>query len=126
MNFLHPSAGTIEWDDVAFPGPRPPRTGSGQRTFCPVRGYAAAKLRGWKTGSSVAELLAVFLEDFLKQTEYHDIADAITDAVVAAMVPEVDANAAGVPELPAEQETGNLTLGLKVRSSRSLHVHRCL
>jgi hypothetical protein len=112
MTCTHPSAYTMEWDDVAFPGRRPPRAGSGQRTFCPSGGYAAAKLRNWKAGSSVAELLAVFLEDFLKQNGYHDVADAITDAVAAAMMPEVDANAAGVPELPAARETENLALGL--------------
>jgi hypothetical protein len=45
MNFLRPDACTVEWDDISFPGRRPPRAGSGQRTFCPVGGYAAAKLR---------------------------------------------------------------------------------
>src|ERR1035438_5106634 len=34
MNFLRPDACTMEWDDIAFPGRRPPRAGSGQRTFC--------------------------------------------------------------------------------------------
>lgn len=112
MNFQHPSGWTIEWDDVVFPGRRPPRAGSGQRTFCPVGGYAAAKLRNWKAGSSVAELLAVFLEDFLKQNGYHDFADAITDAVAAAVVLKVDASAAGIPELPADDKSENLTVGL--------------
>jgi hypothetical protein len=111
MNFLYPTATTTEWDDVTFPGRRPPRAGSGQRTFCPVGGYAAAKLQNWKAGSSVTELLAVFLEDFLKQNGYHDVANAITDAVTAAMMAEVDANAAGVAELPAARETEDLTLG---------------
>jgi hypothetical protein len=67
MNFTHPSAWTAEWDDVEFPGRRPPRAGSGQRAFCPVGGYAAARLRSWRAGGPVGELLAVFLEDFLKQ-----------------------------------------------------------
>ena len=112
MNFLHPSALTVEWDDIAFPGRRPPRAGSGQRTFCPGGGYAAAKLRNWKAGSSVPELLAVFLEDFLLQNGYHDVAEAITDATAGAMIPEVAAKAPTVPELPATQETENLNAGL--------------
>jgi hypothetical protein len=112
VTFVHPGALTTEWDDVAFPGRRPPRAGSGQRTFCPVGGYAAAKLRNWKAGSSVAGLLALFLEDFLKQNGYHDVADAITDAVAADMMPQVEANVAGIPALPAAHETEDLTLGL--------------
>ncbi|HEV2254425.1 MAG TPA: hypothetical protein VGS06_14625 [Streptosporangiaceae bacterium] len=109
MDYVHPGALTIEWDDVTFPGRRPPRAGSGQRTFCPVGGYAAAKLKNWKAGSSVAELLAVFLEDFLKQNGYHDSASAITDAVAAAVVHAVDGNAPNAPELPEAQETESLT-----------------
>jgi hypothetical protein len=109
MNFLRPDAGTVEWDDIAFPGRRPPRAGSGQRTFCPVGGYAAAKLRGWKAGSSVTDLLAVFLEDFLKQNGYHDVAEAVTDTVTAAMTSEIPtASPPNVPELTGAQETGNL------------------
>lgn len=104
MNFTHPGGWTVEWDDVAFPGRRPPRAGSGQRTFCPVGGYASAKLRDWKAGSSVAELLAVFLDDFLKQNGYHDVGDAITDAVTAATVHPVDANIVGVPQLSVTSE----------------------
>lgn len=104
MNFTHPSAWTVEWDDVAFPGRRPPRAGSGQRTFCPVGGYASTKLRDWKAGSSVEEVLAVFLDDFLKQNGYHDVGDAITDAIAAATVPAIDANMAEVPQLPVAHE----------------------
>jgi len=110
MNFTHPSALTVEWDDVAFPGRRPPRAGSGQRAFCPVGGYAAAKLRDWKAGSSAEDLLAVFLEDFLKQNGYHDVADAITDSVAAATTPQVAAHGEGVAELPGGSETGELAL----------------
>jgi hypothetical protein len=109
MTITHPSALTVEWDDVAFPGRRAPRAGSGQRTFCPVGGYAAAKLRNWKAGSSVTELLAVFLEDFLKQNGYHDVADAINDAAAAATMPELHANAADASELPAAEGTESLT-----------------
>jgi hypothetical protein len=112
MNFRRPDACTMEWDDIAFPGRRPSRAGSGQRTFCPVGGYAAAKLRDWKAGSSVANLLVMFLEDFLKQNGYHDIADAVTDSVTAAMVPKrTTARAPGTHKLPSAQETENLTSG---------------
>jgi hypothetical protein len=79
MNFVRPDACTMEWDDIAFPWPPSPRAGSRQRTFCPAGGYAAAKLRDWKARSSVADLLTAFLEDFLKQNGYHDVADAVTD-----------------------------------------------
>ena len=110
MNFLRPDACTTEWDDVAFPGCRPPRAGSGQRTFCSVGGYAAAKLRNWKAGSSVADLLAVFLEDFLKQNGYHDVADAVSDAVTAAMVSEVpNTITPNVPKSFGAEETEHLT-----------------
>ena len=109
MTFQHPNASTIEWDDLAFPGRRPPRAGSGQRTYCPPGGYAAANLRNWKAGSSVAGLLALFLEDFLKQNGYHDITDAVTDAVAAAVMPAVDANAPSLPELSVPPETKKLT-----------------
>jgi len=110
MNFLRPDACTTEWDDIAFPGRRPPRAGSGQRTFCPVVGYAAAKLRNWKAGSSVADLLAVFLEDFLKQNGYHDVADAVSDAVTAAMASEIlTTTTPKVPDLNGAEEAERLT-----------------
>jgi hypothetical protein len=110
MNYLHPPASTTQWDDIVFPGRRPPRAGSGQRTFCPAGGYAGAKLRDWKARSSVADLLAVFLEDFLKQNGYHDVADAVADAVAAATTAEAPAiSAPTVRELPSEQQTENLT-----------------
>jgi hypothetical protein len=87
MSYLRPPASTTEWDDVAFPGRRPPRAGTGQRTFCPVGGYAAAQLRNWRAGSSPAELLAVFLTEFLKQNGYHDVGDAVADTVATTAVP---------------------------------------
>jgi len=80
-DFTRPDACTVEWDDIVFPGRRPARAGSDQRTFSPPGGYAAAKLRNWKAGSSFNDLLTVFLEDFLKQNGYHDVAAAITDAI---------------------------------------------
>lgn len=105
MTFTHPNALTVEWDDVAFPGRRPPRAGSGQGTFCPVGGYAAAKLRSWKAGGSAEKLLALFLEDFLKQNGYHDLADAIMDSVAAATTPQVTGHVEGAAELPDAPET---------------------
>lgn len=106
MTYMHPGAYTIAWDDITFPGRRPPRAGSGQVTYCPPGGYAAAKLRNWKAGSSIGELLAIFLEDFLKQNGYHDIGDAITDTIAAAVKPEDEVNAGarpGAAELGAAQ-----------------------
>jgi hypothetical protein len=83
-DFIQPAGGTVPWSDIAFPGRRPPRAGSDQRTFCPLGGYASAKLRSWKAGGSSADLISIFLEDFLKQNGYHDVADAVADAVGAA------------------------------------------
>jgi len=52
----------------------------------------------------------VFLEDFLKQNGYHDVADAVADAVAAATTAEAPAiSAPTVRELPSEQQTENLT-----------------
>lgn len=109
MTCTHPSVCTMEWDDITFPGRRPPRAGSGQRTFCPPNGYAATKLQSWRAGSSIKKLLAVFLDDFLKQNGYHDVGDAITDAVAAAMAPEVGTRAGDVAELPAAREVETVT-----------------
>jgi len=109
MNYTHPSAYTTEWDDIAFPGRRPPRAGSGQVTYCPPGGYAAAKLRSWKAGNSVQELLSIFLEDFLKQNGYHDVDDAITDTVRAAVNPEADAAKPCIAEPTTAQEAESIT-----------------
>jgi hypothetical protein len=101
MTYTHPGAYTIAWDDITFPGRRPPRAGSGQGAYCPPGGYAAAKLRNWKAGSPVENLLAIFLEDFLKQNGYHDVGDAITDTVAAAAGVKADAGAPCVAEFDA-------------------------
>jgi len=64
--------------------------------------------QGCGTGrrAAVADLLAVFLEDFLKQNGYHDVTDAITDTVRAAMAPDIPtASAPNVPELTGALET---------------------
>jgi hypothetical protein len=48
MTYTHPSAYTIAWDDITFPGRRPPRAGSGQDILPTrrIRGSEAAELEG--------------------------------------------------------------------------------
>jgi hypothetical protein len=46
----------------------------------------------------------VFLDDFLKQNGYHDVGDAVTDAVAVATVPAVHASVAEAPQLPVTHE----------------------
>ena len=50
----------------------------------------------------------MFLEDFLKQNGYHDVADAITDSVAAATTPGLTARVEGAAELPVASELGEL------------------
>jgi hypothetical protein len=47
------------------------------------------RLQNWKAGSPVSVLLATFLEDFLKQNGYHDVADAVADIITEATTPQV-------------------------------------
>jgi hypothetical protein len=74
---------TRSWDDIAFPGRRPRRAGAQPTAILPVGGYAAAGLRRWKPSRPIAELVAVFLDAFLKTNGYHDCDHAIADAVAA-------------------------------------------
>ena len=82
---MRPSDGaTVPWSDLEFPGRRPKRAGAGQYPFCPPGGYASSRLRGWNPRRPVSELLALFLDDFLKQNGYHAIGDAVTDTTETA------------------------------------------
>jgi hypothetical protein len=84
-DLVRPSDGaTVPWSDLEFPGRRPKRAGAGQYPFCPPGGYAGSRLRGWNPRRPVSELLALFLDDFLKQNGYHAIGDAVTDTTEAA------------------------------------------
>ena len=84
-DLVRPADGaTIPWSDLEFPGRRPRRAGASQYPFCPPAGYASSRLRNWNPRRPVSELLAVFLDDFLKQNGYHAISDAVTDTTKAA------------------------------------------
>ena len=86
-DLVRPSDGaTVPWSDLEFPGRRPKRAGASQYPFCPPGGYASSRLRGWNPRRSVSELLALFLDDFLKQNGYHAIGDAVTDTTEAAAI----------------------------------------
>ena len=84
-DLVRPSDGaTVPWSDLEFPGRRPKRAGASQYPFCPPGGYASSRLRGWSPRRPIAELLALFLDDFLKQNGYHAIGDAVADTIEAA------------------------------------------
>ena len=86
---MRPSDGaTVPWSDLEFPGRRPKRAGAGQYPFCPPGGYAGSRLRGWNPRRPVSELLALFLDDFLKQNGYHAIGNPVADTIEAATASE--------------------------------------
>lgn len=64
--------------------PCPGHTGASQYPFCPPAGYASSRLHNWNPRRPVSELLALFLDDFLKQNGYHAIGDAVADTIEAA------------------------------------------
>lgn len=74
---------TVSWDDLSFPGRRPERAGTRQHPFCPPTGFAKDQLINWNPRRPVADLLAAFLNDFLKTNGYHNLQDAITDTLAA-------------------------------------------
>ena len=80
---------TVPWDDLEFPGRRPQRAGASQYPSCPPAGYARARLRNWSPRRPIAELLAAFLDDFLKQNGYHAVDQAIADTIDAATAAEI-------------------------------------
>ncbi len=75
--------GSVSWQDLRFPGQRPPRAGKEQQAFCPARGYAAPELRNWKPRRPATDLVSLFLTDFLQQNGFHDVALAVTDTLQA-------------------------------------------
>jgi hypothetical protein len=84
-DLLRPADGaTVPWNDLEFPGRSPKRAGASQYPFCPPAGYASSRLRSWYPRRPVSELLALFLDDFLKQNGYHAIGDAVADTIEAA------------------------------------------
>ena len=80
---------TVPWDDLEFPGRRPQRAGASQYPSCPPTGYASARLRNWSPRRPIAELLAAFLDDFLKQNGYHAVDQAIADTIDATTAAEI-------------------------------------
>ena len=74
---------TVSWDDIEFPGRKPERAGAHQQSYCPPSGFASNQLRSWNPYRPVTDLLAVFLDDFLKTNGYHNVDGAITDTVRA-------------------------------------------
>lgn len=80
---------TVPWSDLEFPGRRPQRAGASQYPFCPPTGYASACLRSWSPRRPISELVALFLDDFLKQNGYHAIGDAVADTIEAATASEI-------------------------------------
>jgi hypothetical protein len=75
--------GSVTWDDLAFPGRRPPRAGTEQRASCPPGGYAAEGLRSWNLRRSPADLVRTVLQDLLAENGFHHTAAAMDDVVVA-------------------------------------------
>jgi hypothetical protein len=94
-DLVRPADGaTVPWNDLEFPGRRPQRAGASQYPFCPPAGYASARLRNWNPRRPVSDLLTLFLDDFLKQSGYHAIGDAVADTIEAAAAPEDTARTA--------------------------------
>ena len=60
----------------------PTTSRSSQINFCRPGGSSGDRLRNWKAGSSIAELLATFLQDFLNQNRCHDVGAAVKDTAV--------------------------------------------
>ena len=84
-DLVRPSDGaTVPWSDLEFPGRRPKRPAPASTRSAPPGGYASSRLRGWNPRRPVSELLALFLDDFLKQNGYHAIGDAVTDTTETA------------------------------------------
>jgi hypothetical protein len=75
--------GTVSWDDLSFPGRRPERAGTRQHPFCPPTGFARDQLTNWNPRRPVTDLLAAFLNDYLKTNGYHHVDNAITDTLAA-------------------------------------------
>lgn len=78
-----PDRGGVSWDDLAFPGRRPPRAGTEQHASCPPAGYAAEDLRNWNLRRSAAELVRTVLADLLAENGFHHVDDAVNDVVAA-------------------------------------------
>jgi hypothetical protein len=73
--------GGVTWDDLVFPGRRPPRAGTEQHASCPVGGYAADKLRNWHPRRPAADLVRTVLRDLLAENGFHHTEAAINDVV---------------------------------------------
>lgn len=101
---------TVPWDDLEFHVRRPQRAGASQYPSCPPAGYASARLRNWNPRRPLAELLAAFLDDFLKQNGYHSVDQAIADTIGAATAAEPAAgkepDALAAPSSPDPGSTG--------------------
>jgi hypothetical protein len=85
--FLASQASGVTWQDLTFPGRRPPRAGTNQMPSCPMLGYAAPELRNWNVRKRTADLVRVFLRDFLQQNGFHDVEPAIEDTLAALSLP---------------------------------------
>jgi hypothetical protein len=75
--------GRASWQDLIFPGTRPPRAGTEQQAFCPPTGYAARALRNWPMSRPASRLVRTTLEDMLRQNGYHNIDQSVTDVINA-------------------------------------------
>ena len=73
----------MSWTDLDFPGVRPRRVRPDPQAFCPSEGYAHQALMSWDSRRPTADLLKIFLEDFLQQNGYYDCNAAIEDALRA-------------------------------------------
>ena len=72
----------------------------------PPGGYASSRLRGWNPRRPVSELLALFLDDFLKQNGYHAIGDAVADTIeAAAALKSTSRTEIGKPRAGANSQT---------------------
>lgn len=78
-----PDRGGVSWNDIRFPGRRPPRAGTKQQAYCPPAGYAATELRSWRVQRSAEVLVRLYIRDLLQQNGFHSVEDAIDDAIEA-------------------------------------------
>lgn len=75
---------SLPWTALTFPGRSPDRAGD-QMPYCPQEGYGRKALTSWRPHRPTEELVAAFLDSFLKQNGYHNCDAAIEDVCDAAI-----------------------------------------
>ena len=85
---------THSWQQLTFPGATPPRVGTEQQAYCPPMGYAFAALQNWDIRRPDADLVRVFLRDFLYQNGYHNVDATVADTLATLGPDHVDRSSA--------------------------------